>query len=397
MRDRRRGGTANLADALRTRVGSGIVGRCVATGRSLLVLDALRCDFARPVPGTSEIDETIAVVPLRHGARITGAIVLSKLGVGALDADDVRLLEVIAGHTSIALENARLYEAQRREAENAKALLAFAEAVSRAPAFPSICHDTAAAAAEMAGSDRASLWIQAADGTFACRAMHGFDDDSAAEAAAIARTVVPAASVERWLRGRNEPFLSPAEEARAALPPAPWGRLFVAPLVSGSGVTGWIATRTEAAAMGEETRRLLTGLVYHASTALQKAWMYERQRESAEVANALLEASREVAAGAGADEVAARVADVTARVCGASRVTLWVADDCAPHDLVARASAGAPGPERSRLPAAVVRSWLDRVGPFVLGGDDGVPALRADGATRVAVAPFRIGGIGRQR
>ena len=125
--------------------------------------------------------------------------------------------------------------------------------------------------------------------------------------------------------------------------------------------------------------------------------MYERQRESAEVANALLEASREVAAGAGADEVAARIADVTARVCGASRVTLWVADDCAPHDLVARASAGAPGPERSRLPAAVVRSWLDRVGPFVLGGDDRVPALRADGATRVAVAPFRIGGIGRQR
>ena len=50
-------------------------------------------------------------------------IVVSKLGLDQFDADDLRLLEVLAGHVSVALVNARLYEGQRREAESAKALL----------------------------------------------------------------------------------------------------------------------------------------------------------------------------------------------------------------------------------------------------------------------------------
>ena len=50
----------------------------------------------------------------------SGVIVISKLGIGQFDEDDVRLLEVLAGHASVALENARLYEAERREAERAR-------------------------------------------------------------------------------------------------------------------------------------------------------------------------------------------------------------------------------------------------------------------------------------
>ena len=66
-------------------------------------------------------------MPLRYGSRVTGAIVISKLGIDQFDEDDIRLLEVLAGQASVALENARLYEQQRREAEGAKALLAFAD------------------------------------------------------------------------------------------------------------------------------------------------------------------------------------------------------------------------------------------------------------------------------
>ena len=40
------------------------------------------------------------------------------------------MLEVLAGHASVALENARLYESQRREAESATALLEFTRDVS---------------------------------------------------------------------------------------------------------------------------------------------------------------------------------------------------------------------------------------------------------------------------
>ena len=113
-------------------MGEGITGRAVATGEALLVPNALECEFAKRIPGTDELEESLAAVPLRYGSRVTGAIVISKLGTDQFDEDDVRLLEVLAGQASVALENARLYEQQRREAEGAKALLAFADQLSQA-------------------------------------------------------------------------------------------------------------------------------------------------------------------------------------------------------------------------------------------------------------------------
>ena len=45
------------------------------------------------------------------------------------DEDDVRLLEVLGGHASVALENARLYEAERLEAKRARASLEISNAL----------------------------------------------------------------------------------------------------------------------------------------------------------------------------------------------------------------------------------------------------------------------------
>jgi GAF domain-containing protein len=116
---------ASAAEAYTAKVGQGVTGRAVETGEALLIPNALECDFAYRIPGTDELEESLAVVPLRYGSRVTGAIVISKLGRDQFDSDDIRLLEVLAGHASVALENAHLYEHQRREAEGANALLAF--------------------------------------------------------------------------------------------------------------------------------------------------------------------------------------------------------------------------------------------------------------------------------
>ena len=120
------------AQLLPTKVGRGITGRVAETGMSLLVDDAARHEYGEQIEGTAEIEESLLAVPLTYGARVTGVIVISKLGLDQFDADDLRLLEVMAGHASVALENARLYEAQRREAESAKALLAFSRDLAEA-------------------------------------------------------------------------------------------------------------------------------------------------------------------------------------------------------------------------------------------------------------------------
>jgi diguanylate cyclase (GGDEF)-like protein len=159
-------------DALGTRVGEGITGRAAATGESILVPNVRDCDFAIPVPGTPDEDETIAAVPLRYGPRVIGVIVVAKLGAAQLDGDDVRLLEVLAGHASVALENARLYEEQRRaavdaaeSAEVAEALLAFGGRLATSGGLEETARSLLEAARELFDARRASFWLQDSETT----------------------------------------------------------------------------------------------------------------------------------------------------------------------------------------------------------------------------------------
>ena len=67
-------------ELLRTKIGTGITGRCAETGESLLIHDAANCEFGSRIPGTPSIEESLLAVPLRYGARVAGVIVVSKLG-----------------------------------------------------------------------------------------------------------------------------------------------------------------------------------------------------------------------------------------------------------------------------------------------------------------------------
>ena len=111
-------------------------------------------------PGTTRIEESIIAVPLHYGSRVTGAIVVSKLGLKQFDEDDLRLLQVLAGHAAVALENARLYEAQRREAESAKALLEFGRDLAAAEGLERVLERVVEGAAQLISAPHASLWLQ---------------------------------------------------------------------------------------------------------------------------------------------------------------------------------------------------------------------------------------------
>jgi diguanylate cyclase (GGDEF)-like protein len=390
-------------EALTTRIGEGVTGRVAETGISLLIPNATECDFSVVIPGTNEIDESMLAVPLAYGKRIIGVVTISKLGLDQFDNDDMRVLEILAGQASVALENARLYEAQRREAENANALLEFADALSRASSFHGIGSAAVRLAAARLGARRVSLWLQKEPrGEVLCAAHHGYGGNPDAHQVTTSRVNVDVA--RKFIADHRAPFI--VEPAAGDLYPLPTGAVdaprAVAPLQLPDGLIGWLIVVAPEEAEGflsEELLRFVAGLTYQTSVALQKALLYRAQKESAEISNALLDFSRGLVAAEGLGQVLDRTVELAARILGSPRTGLWMRDEES-GDMVARAAWGYTPVEREhlrgmRIPRSVIAGLGVESDPVVVSAsktgliDD---LLDASSNLAFAVAPIRLEG-----
>ena len=198
--------SGSAMDVLQTRVGEGVTGHVALTGEPFLTGDAANCGIGLRIRGTPQIEESLLAVPLRYGATVVGVIVVSKLGLDQFDSDDLRLLEVLAGHVSVALVNARLYESQRREAESAKALLELTRELSAVTNLDGVLRQVVHGAARIMGSQRCSIWLPTLDGGLICGAAVG---DPAYTA--VHGRLMPPDLVARFAT-RGAPFVTSADE-----------------------------------------------------------------------------------------------------------------------------------------------------------------------------------------
>jgi diguanylate cyclase (GGDEF)-like protein len=110
-------------DLLRCRLGEGFTGWVGLNGEALLINDANADPRGATIVGTDDIDESMLVVPMRYDEVTVGVITLSKLGLGGFDADDLRLLTILADHAATALETARLLTRSQDLARELRRLL----------------------------------------------------------------------------------------------------------------------------------------------------------------------------------------------------------------------------------------------------------------------------------
>ena len=264
---------ASAVDRLRTQVGRGITGRVAETGQPLLVGDAANHEFGERIAGTANIEESLLAVPLRFGSRVIGVVVVSKLGLDQFDADDLRLLEVLAGHAAVAVENARLYEAQRREAESATALLEFARDLARADGLAEVAERVVAGSARILSSPTASLWLQDAEsGDLVFLAEHA--EPARPHERMMPR--IPASLLGPWL-ARTEPYFVEASDYAyiTAAPANTDGRFAIAPFTV-EGRWGVIAAAIPGHVQyGERELELLGGLAQQTTLALRSTSSFE--------------------------------------------------------------------------------------------------------------------------
>jgi diguanylate cyclase (GGDEF)-like protein len=272
-------------EALACRVGEGITGRAAATGEAQLVPNVLECDFAVQVPGTGELDESIVAVPLCYGSRTIGVVVVSKLGIDQFDQDDVRLLEVLASHAAVVLDNARLYEEQRREAERAsesaqvaQSLLDFTREISAVEGVAEVAQVIVDVASRLLGTPHTSLWLQDEAGRdVVCVADRRGSIEAMRHEPRPDR--YPDAEV-RSLLTRPAPFvLKPDEMAPFLTAPLPHDDFsFVFAPLEITGRLGCLEATLEQppATMADRTRRLMAGLADQAKLAIVSAESWER-------------------------------------------------------------------------------------------------------------------------
>jgi HD-GYP domain-containing protein (c-di-GMP phosphodiesterase class II) len=255
-------------ELLRTKIGTGITGRCAETGESLLIHDAANCEFGSRIPGTPIIEESLVAVPLRYGTRVVGVIVVSKLGLDQFDEDDVRLLEVLAGHAAVAVENASLYESARREAESATQLLEFGRELALASSLEDILVRIVESTAALSDSPRTSVWIEDENGVLVPRKLHGGDDDYRAF---VAKQRIDVEAARASLGAGHDPFVVRPDQFEAIELD---GSYAVAPFSVG-GKVGCVVAALPGSDFGERELRLLGGLAHQAQLAIANASNYE--------------------------------------------------------------------------------------------------------------------------
>ena len=105
--------------------GQGLVGWVASSGESLIVPDAWADErYFRPVDEQTRLGlRSILSVPLRIKGDVIGVLQVVDTEVGRFDTTDLELLELLAATAAIAIENARLYEQARLDAETRSVLL----------------------------------------------------------------------------------------------------------------------------------------------------------------------------------------------------------------------------------------------------------------------------------
>ena len=269
-------------EALLIPMGQGITGRVAMNGESYYAPNTTDDPHAVNIVGTPDVDESLLVVPLRYGSRVTGTVALAKLGVDQFDEEDLRVLEVLASHAAVAIENARLFERERDAAHVAGELLKVSQALTGVHDVQGVLGEAIKAIPALVGCSGVQVYLRdATTGDFHVAASDGRDPGGPPSPIRV-----PGEVAQRFLLSLEHPFVlsralvaSVPEEYRtgddreALIAPIRWEPDGFGAIV--------LRARSEEDQFSERDLELVRGIADIASLALGNAGRFRELEESA--------------------------------------------------------------------------------------------------------------------
>lgn len=259
----------------------GLVGWVARQGEPAIVGDVHR--DPRWLPDQSDVASEVAV-PLKVAGQVIGILDVQSGEVGAFDAEDVFILRTLADQLAMALENARLYQAQQEEAWVLNALLQVAQNIAQAPDLEDLLEVVVRLAPILVGVERTILFLrEREEDRFQAVKGYGMPESllpemryTPAQLPLFARAVRQAGPVTP-VGPEEEDLPAPLNEALGK-----GGRWFY-PLLVGGEVIGLLGLGLKPPAVYLSARQhtILTGLVNQAGVAIEEARLRRAAAEQA--------------------------------------------------------------------------------------------------------------------
>ncbi len=267
---------------------------------------------------------------LAPGGEHLGYLVVDKGDQSRFPQGEVELIATFASQAAVAIENARLYTAQREQAWISTSLLQVAEATARATELDDVLDTVARLTPLLVGVDRCAI-LMTADAGWRL-AAHATADESHLPSE-MARAVADGLTPEAWPRlvemlARRAPLVLDLDDE---MPPIlrQWftGVVILLPLlargeVAGVMVVGQVPGDTP---FTGHRIQLLTGIANQAALAVESAMLFAAQQAEAWVSTALLQVAQSVT-GQPLEIGLETVARLTPILVGINRIAIYQYD-----------------------------------------------------------------------
>jgi len=295
--------------------GEGLAGRVLQSGEPLTVDDYCHWEGRSPDWEAKPLTAVLGV-PLKRGEQVTGVLEYARSGrAREFTEHDTWLATLFANQAAVAVENARLYQAEQRGRDVAEALQETARAVNASLNLDKVLPLILEQLAQVTEYDSCAVSLLD-DGRFKVTAGRGFPDLEAALRLSFSADEVNLSSAVTHAR---RPLVIADAQADTRWQPDPrvthirgW---IGAPLIVRDKAIGVLTVDSrQPGVYSEEDGQLVFAFANQAAVAIENARLFEAEREQRAQAEALREAGIIISSALDPDEVLERLLEQVERI-----------------------------------------------------------------------------------